>query len=465
MDLQYASPETPSDLEKPGLFARIRRRLATPPTRKTIWKVGGLALIVVLVFVIGNFCIPENKAVTRRMLGHDFLAFYFAGTQARTGHYERLYDLAYTKKFEFTTGRDANLELGTSFGPYWNPPFAAWIFAPFTALPYPQALLAWWSFGFLCLTTSIILMMRMVQGDWKSKALVPLLMVTTLPFFQAFSHAQNTFFSLLLLTTVVTLWRAKQSLLAGLVCGLLFYKPQLGAVVALVLCISQGRRAVLGVALMGTALVIINVLTMPGTLREFAYHMPVNLHWMLEDNHYMWGRHITFKGFWRLLIQDHAEGPTAPIVLALWGICEAALAGALLSAIAYTIKQPQSAARVDRLIAASIICMPLLMPFYFDYDLLLISVGFVLYGTDRQRTAGQRYDQIPWEDRWLPRLAIILYVTLEFGGVIGGHTRIQPIVPLLAVIAFLLVRRALRPVKTADLNAAIRGAAPMPIAA
>ncbi len=29
--------------------------------------------------------------------------------------------------------------------------------------------------------------------------------------------------------------------------------------------------------------------------------------------------------------------------------------------------------------------MPLLMPFYFDYDLLLLSVGIVVYAADRQR--------------------------------------------------------------------------------
>ncbi len=305
----------------------------------------------------------------------------------------------------------------------------------------------------------------MLPGGWKNKALIPLLMTTTLPFFQAFSHGQNTFFSLFLLTVVVTLWRARESFLAGVVCGLLFYKPQLGAIVALVLCVSQGRRAILGVTLVGTALVIVNVLTLPGTLREFAYHMPLNLHWMLEENHYMWGRHITFKGFWRLLFQGHAEGPTAPIVLVLWGICEAVFAGALLAAIAYTLKQPRSAARTDRLIAATIVSMPLLMPFYFDYDLLLISVGAVLYAADRIRTGSVRFDELPWEDRWMPRLAIFLFVMLEFGALIGGHTRVQPIVPLVALAAALLIRRATRPLRAGDLTAAVRGAAPMPIAA
>jgi glycosyl transferase family 87 len=468
MDVAYAPAPTASDAPcaSGNIFKRLWRRISKPVTLMTFWKVGGIALLVVLTFIIGNIFVPRDKAVTRQMLGHDFLAFYFAGTMARTGHYERLYDLGYTKNFEFTTGHNANLELGKSFGPWWNPPFAAWLFAPFTYVPYSQAVVLWWTFGLLCLTISIILQMRMLKGDWTHKGLVPLLMLTTLPIFQAFSHGQNTFFSLLLLTVVVTLWRARQAFWAGLICGLMFYKPQLGAIVALILCASQGRRAILGVGLTGTALLVINVLTMPGTLREFFYHMPVNLHWMLEENHYMWGRHITFKGFWRLLLQDHAEGPTAPAVIALWGICEAALGGALLGALVYTIRQPRSASRTDRLISAAIISMPLLMPFYFDYDLLLISVGAVLYGADRERTpaiADRR--QMPWEDRWLPRVCILLYIMLEFGGVIGGHSRVQPIVPLLAVVAFLLIRRSLRPLTVADINAAVHGAAPLPIAA
>ncbi|MGA3067336.1 MAG: glycosyltransferase family 87 protein [Tepidisphaeraceae bacterium] len=473
MDIAYAGPNVPEPAKLAplprNLFARIGariyRRLSPPPTLITFWKAGGIMFLVILTFIIGNFCIKPDKAVHRNMLGHDFLAFYYGGTCALTGHTERLYDLGETKKFEATTGKNAGLELGTSFGPWWNPPFAAWMFAPLAALPYVKALLLWWSIGALCLVISIVLLIRMLRGNWEAKALVPLLMLTTMPFIQATNHGQNTFVSLLLLTTVVTLWRARQSFLAGLVCGLLFYKPQLGMIVAIVLCITQGRRAILGVTLVGTSLLLINVLTMPGSLREFFYHMPVNLHWELEQNHYMWGRHITFKGFWRLIFQDHAEGPTAPIVLVLWGICEAALAGALLAAIAYTLTQPRSAARTDRLIAATIVSMPLLMPFYFDYDLLLISVGAVLYGVDLQRSAGDYPRQVPWEDRWLPRAWLILYIALEFAAVLAGHTRIALAPPLVAWIAVLLIRRVLRPLKTGDIHAAVRGASPMPIAA
>jgi len=55
-------------------------------------------------------------------------------------------------------------------------------------------------------------------GDFATWGLVPLLIVTSMPFVQAISHGQNTFSSLLLLSLVVTAWRAKRALLAGMVC-------------------------------------------------------------------------------------------------------------------------------------------------------------------------------------------------------------------------------------------------------
>src|SRR3989442_471366 len=83
---------------------------------------------------------------------------------------------------------------------------------------------------------------------------------------EAVSHGQNTFVSLMVLAITVALWRARQAFIAGLVCGLLFYKPQLGAIVAVVMVASLGRRALLGVAITGTFLLLVTVATMPGAL-------------------------------------------------------------------------------------------------------------------------------------------------------------------------------------------------------
>jgi hypothetical protein len=416
--------------------------------RTRLWRGGGMIFVFMSTMFVGNFFIGKDRAVTWDMLGHDFLAFYYGGTCARTGHFEQLYDLPVTRAFEFKTGHAAGLSMGTSFGPWWNPPFAAWMFAPLSALPYLKALHIWWTIGGISLAISVFLMCRMLQGGWKTQLLVPLLVVSTMPCFQAFCHGQNTFVSLLLLTITISLWRADQSLLAGLVCGLLFYKPQLGAIVALVLVLCQGRRALLGVAFTGTALVLVNMLTMPGSMKEFVFHMPQNMHWIQEQMVYRWERHITFKAFWRMAIQGWVIGPPSAAVQVMWAICEAGVLAGLMMLVYKTRNLADPASRRDRLISASIIAMPLLMPFYFDYDLLLLSVGIVVFAADRQRDPGAGN----WEDRWLIRVFVTVYIALEFTMILY-HSRVHPIVPLLTAATVLLIRRGIRPpAQTAEMH-------------
>ena len=378
------------------------------------------------------------------MLGHDFLALYYGGTCARTGHYEQLYDLAATRAFEFRTVSASGLSLGTDFGPWWNPPFAAWLFAPFSALPYLSALHAWWFFCAVCLVVSMMLLCGMLGGTWKTRGLIPLLMLISMPCIEAFSHGQNTCFSLLLLTTTVWLWRNDRPVLAGIVCGLLFYKPQLGAVIAAVLCLHQGRRALLGVGMTVAGLALVTVLAMPGTLHEFVYRMPLNLRWIQEQNVYRWEWHVTLKSFWRHMIQGDAVGPTATATRVLWGLSEFALFTGLSRVVLKSMGRRNSRPQRDRLIAATIFAMPLLMPFYFDYDLLLLSVGIVVYAADFQNSHVAE-SAASGEDRWLVRIFTLIFLVTMF-----WKFAFNPVVPLLTAGAVLLIRRGLRPAENSE---------------
>jgi alpha-1,2-mannosyltransferase len=384
--------------------------------------------------LIANIFLSKDRAVTWDMLGHDFLALYYGGHCALTGHYEQLYDLPATKAFEYSTGHAAGLSLGTSFGPWWNPPFAAWMFAPFAALPYLSALHAWWTVSAICLAASMLLMGLMLRGTWKTRLLVPLFVLTSMPCIQAFCHGQNTLVSLLILTTTVWFWRKDRPLLAGIVCGLLFYKPQLGAAIVAVLCLTEGRRAILGVCLTGAALVLVNILTMPGTLHEFIYHMPLNLNWIQEKNTYLWGRHVTLKAFWRYAFQGNAIGTTTTTTRVFWGLSEIAMLAGLGCVVIKSMSRERTLSQRDRLIAATIATMPLLMPFYFDYDLLLLSVGIVVYAVDRQNESGESR-----EDRWLIWSWALVFLVMML-----WKFAFNPVVPLLAAGAVLLIRRGLR---------------------
>ncbi len=169
---------------------------------------------------------------------------------------------------------------------------------------------------------------------------------------------------------------------------------------------------------------------MPGALHDFLFRMPANLTQFQESNHYMWERHVTFKGFWRLLLQGRDTGPTSATVMVFWFACWGAIAAMLRGAI-WNVRIQNSKLKLqnptqhsglstqhstDRLIAATIATTPLLMPFYFDYDMLLLSVAAVLYVADRMRSPAMATDRLA-AMAWTT-----LFISFQFGTVIAGQT-------------------------------------------
>lgn len=401
---------------------------------------------------VSNVFSHSDKAVTRNTLGHDFLAFYTAGTFVREGRYQELYNLDSVRTFQHQVASANGLELDRdSFGPWWNPPFYAWVFAPLSALPYHTALLIWTIFNCLCLACAMVLLCRMLPqhlgGDSATWGLVPLLVVTSMPFVQAISHGQNTFSSLLLLSLVVTAWREKRAVLAGMACALLFYKPQVGAIVALILTLNLGVRVLLG---MGFVLSLIGMATswaMPGSLLSYLQQLPLNVHFMQVEHMYLWERHVTFKSFFRLLLQGRDAGEPL-LSTQIFTVFTCGCFGlALLLAALRTRKQvdcPWSgetrAGSRDRLIAATIATMPLLMPFYFDYDLLLLAVPATLFAAEMIR----RNPEIPATraQQWIVRLWGMLFVWMMFNPGLARAIHVNGTVILASVLSAMLIARA-----------------------
>jgi hypothetical protein len=423
-------------------------------TRKRLWMAGTALGVFLLTLVIGNQFLSTDRSVTSQMLGHDFLAFYTAGAFVRDGRVSELYNLDSVRDFEQSTASAAGLEVGKSFGPWWNPPFYALVFEPLAQLPYRDALNRWrwinlFSVAIAIALLSSIVMQSSLSTSWQHWMLVPLLVVISMPFIQALSHGQNTFTSLLVLTVATVLWREKRKFLAGVTCGLLFYKPQLGAVVAVAMVLDLGWTALGGIAVTGIFLALTTLIALPGSLADWLHQLPVNVRWMQVEHAYLWERHVTLKAFWRLLLQGREAGAAGSLTSALTWISEFALAGALLWAGVHRLLKANqdpggaSAARNwfvacsdqrlsrDRFISATIVSMPLMMPFYFDYDLLLLAVPATLYAAERiawpQRVAAQ--------DGWFTARWVALYLWLFINPAFALHTHISASVILLSTIA------------------------------
>lgn len=405
-----------------------------------------VALFVATLLAAGGVVAPARSAPLDR-IGHDFLPFYAAGSLVREGRGNQIYDVDTLRQREREIAESNHLALGAGFGPFWNPPFYALPFAPLSALPFRSAMLTWLAINLAALAAAMVMLCRIVAqpGDWRTWGLVPLLILASTPFFLALTHGQNTFGSLLLLTLATLAWRARRGLLVGLVVGLMAYKPQLAALVGLIALIDLGWRVAAGAALAGGTLLLTAALALPGILETYRASLPNLLHFMQVEQVYMWERHVTLKAFWRLLIQGYAPGESHAVVTLLTTTSAGVLGVSLLMAAfkwrgrlarvgnAKDAAEPRDPAPArDRLIAATIASMPLLMPFYFDYDLLLLAVPAVLLA---RHWSGGRVLLAGW---------CALYVWLVINPDVAEQTRVNFAVPLLAVIAGGLVVRALR---------------------
>ena len=423
-------------------------------------------VFVATLLAAGALLAPADQPPVLNRIGHDFLPFYAAGTFVREGTPDAMYDIDALRAREREIATQNDVPLGDGFGPFWNPPFFALPFAAISALPFRAAMLTWLAINLAALAVATTLLCRMLgpARDWRNWGLVPLLIVASTPFLLAVTHGQNTGCSLLILALAVLAWRSRRAWYAGLAIGLLSYKPQLAAVVALIAFVDLGWRVAAGAMFSAGILVIASAVAMPGVFETYRAALPNLLHFMQVEHVYMWERHVTFKAFWRLLIQGYATGETAPVVNVLTILFAALLGSGLLFAAR------RRGGDRDKLIAATIATMPLLMPFYFDYDLLLLTIPAVLYAIERSRGSAalrpvganlvfalpEGEDKLrPYEcggarpsGAVLERLVVAswcaLYLWMIINPDVAERTRVNVAVPLLALLAGLLTARALR---------------------
>jgi hypothetical protein len=112
----------------------------------------------------------------------------------------------------------------------------------------------------------------------------------------------------------------------------------------------------------------------------------------------------------------------------------------------------RSTASPDRIIAAIIATAPLLMPYYLDYDLLLLAVPAVLLAGEMVGREPARL--IPGRDRWLIRLWIGFYLLLLINPALTQASGFNLAVPMLAAIATISILR-IRPEQIVLLGTAI----------
>src|SRR5262245_36517467 len=202
-----------------------------------------VALICAYAIAIGYLAVTANGPVDvlGRPLGTDFSNVYAAGTYVLEGRPQAPFDpaLQYARE-QAIFGPD------TPFYGWHYPPFFLFVAAGLALLPYGLALAAWQIATFLLYLVSIraILVATPIRGgtngDKRTTLTLALLLAAAFPaVFVNLSHGHNGFLSAALMgAALVTLDR--RPIGAGILFGLLIYKPQFGLMVPFVLA-ATGR--------------------------------------------------------------------------------------------------------------------------------------------------------------------------------------------------------------------------------
>jgi len=426
--------------------------------RKSLWlAAAGIVLFISTIFV-GAKLVDANPTDTRGKLtfGHDFIGFHTAGRAIYEGRWQDVY----RPDIELANGRAtlrANaVDFTMPYSGWLYPPFVAPFYAPFAAFEYRTSVWMWTAFSVACAGVASLLLIRLTNlaGGWKSWALVPVALSISMPFILTVGHAQNACLSLLILTAAVTLWRADRLILAGFVASLLAYKPQLGAMVAVAMVLISGARPLVGLLIGGTMLAGASELTMPGSIGTFLLRLPENVEAMRTSGLFPWHRHATPSAFFHRLLDG------APLAAWLTRGIACVFAFALILALLRFrgVDLPRiwrsparrrhsdvlenistspgechlaTRARLDRIIAAGIASIPMLMPYYVDYDLILLAVPLALYAGDAR-------------DRFISTAWCIWFGGLYVGTGLAGATSFNLNVLTTGLIASMLLARALR---------------------
>ncbi|MCX7691114.1 glycosyltransferase 87 family protein [Thermoflexus sp.] len=160
------------------------------------------------------------------IIGSDFITLYGAGLLYRESA-ARLYD------FAAQAGVQAALIAPTPYpglNPFISPPYVAMACGLLTFLPLLPAFLLWNGLTALWTLHAARMLWRIVPLDAKASGLsfaqMAILMLSFFPFLAGWRVGQNHGLTLWLATGVLMAQRAGRPMLAGLLAGLLLYKPQ-----------------------------------------------------------------------------------------------------------------------------------------------------------------------------------------------------------------------------------------------
>ena len=333
---------------------------------------------------------------------NDFVTIWAAGKMALAGHAAQAYDWSQLKPVDESVVGPVS---GYLVWPY--PPTFLLVAAALALLPYVTAFFVW-VFGTFIAYLAII---RAIIGDR-----VGYFLAAGFPAVIANALVGQTAFLSAALIGGALVWMDTQPILAGILLGLLTYKPHLGLLFPIALAVS-GRWRVFVTAGITAALLAAVSCTVFGSESWLAFASGIG-HSLVTDGAADWGKMQTASGLVRSLGGGDTLAWSAQIGIAV--LAAAAVAVIWRSNVAYEIKA--AALGVAALLAA---------PHLLTYDLVILAVPLAFLFR-----LGRAHEFLPHETAGMGLACLLIFIFPFVEAPVG--------LAAVVVTAALVANRALR---------------------
>lgn len=333
-----------------------------------------LVAVVAACLLVANYLLGEGYYdFSENVIGTDFLCFYTNAKIFLSGNWSGFYDLNIQAKVM----EDIIPSYKGGIAALTSPPIAALIYAPFGLLSYAQALALWWVSGIIALFSSLILLMRSLQiTDRSTKRFILLTPLLFFPTWLWIGYGQVSGFIFFLLTASFVLLRKGNDFAAGLVLGLLAFKPQLALPLALPIIINLRWSAIAGGAISLSLWLAVGFIIFPELMIQYWNEADRILGFNTQDDFRKWGEHTIF-GFFQLLLINASETSikVATLVASGWMML------LMVQQWRKSTWEPGTPSW-DLRMSASMVAGLCLAVHLFSYDLLLLLLPFIIVFCD-----------------------------------------------------------------------------------
>ncbi len=329
-----------------------------------------------------------------RPVGTDFLSFWTVSSALHGGEARAVYSPAALAALEHAVDPTA---AGDLFYAWAYPPIALLIVYPLALLPYLWSLAAWLAAGLAAYLAALWRILPRRLTLWAGLAFPAV--------FVCLAHGQNGLLTAALLGWGLLLLEQRPAP-AGILIGLLAFKPQLGLIVPIALAAGGHWRTILAAAATVAALAVLS-LAMFGVdaWSDFAASLPF-ARTMLEQGL------VPYYKMQSAFAAARLAGSGIPLAYAVQG----AITLAAVGLVVWVWRKPT---RQDLKNAVLMTAAPLATPFVLDYDLTLLAFPVAWLTAN-----GLRSGALPWERTTL--VAICLAPLILRGGALLTHVVVTP---------------------------------------